>query len=596
MFRNKESRAGDNCTTQLSLRSDALKGAASVVLASVRVDFEGSLKPIVLEHDPTLEETSSSSAESSTVICPVMLTDEPVQGDDDDDDENPAHIRGRCNLTLKPGQTRVFEMNTPLREPGEVTASSVTLTYRNKAFDLDYTLKFRDTDKTAGWFVQGSAKPCHYRPDGHVLNIQPRPPKMEIKLVEALDQYYANEALKLHITLLNGEEETANVKLHVHISGHTIPAFHVRAGDEERSVEGGEEETRMTGLNLNSIASSSSLDTVLSIGAASSPTTYDVEVRAVYHLQSDTATPITQSISIRLNIVNAFEANYDLVPRLHTDTWPSLFDYEGLQSQSESDNATVQASGLAQRWCLICHYASFATEDLDVLGLDMRVASCVGGASSNVVERPEVPESGIVVAPKTMHEAQFELTAQKPSLDDRQSVTLDLEFIIRWRRRGRDQEVDGSGINTTVMKVGEYLVLGTEPRVLASVHHGAEETGGLVQLDLTIENPSSHFLTFGLTMDPSDTFAFSGAKQTTIHLLPISRRTQSYRLLPLDRGIYVRPGLVVRDKYFQKVLRIIPTEGTKIDKDGLLVWVPGGTDQRSGDEGDEGELEELKKP
>lgn len=124
------------------------------------------------------------------------------------------------------------------------------------------------------------------------------------------------------------------------------------------------------------------------------------------------------------------------------------------------------------------------------------------------------------------------------------------------------------------MIVGQYMVLGTEPRVLASVLHSSQEKAGLVRLDVTIENPSSHFLTFGLAMEPSDAFAFSGSKQTTMHLLPMSRRTQTYRLMPLVRGVYVRPGLVVRDKYFQKVLRVIPTEGMKIDKDGLLVWIP----------------------
>ncbi len=122
----------------------------------------------------------------------------------------------------------------------------------------------------------------------------------------------------------------------------------------------------------------------------------------------------------------------------------------------------------------------------------------------------------------------------------------------------------------------------TEPRVVASVRYHAAATpsatkdlgGFLVHLDVTIENPSSHFLTFGLSMEPSDEFAFSGAKQTTLHVLPVSRRSVSYRLLPLVRGAFVRPNLVVRDKYFQKVLRIIPTESMKIDKDGLLVWVP----------------------
>ena len=75
-------------------------------------------------------------------------------------------------------------------------------------------------------------------------------------------------------------------------------------------------------------------------------------------------------------------------------------------------------------------------------------------------------------------------------------------------------------------------------------------------------------------MEPSEEFAFSGSKQTTLHLLPVSRRSATYRMLPLVRGEWVRPALVVRDKYFQKVLRVIPTEGMKMDKEGFLVWVP----------------------
>jgi hypothetical protein len=75
-------------------------------------------------------------------------------------------------------------------------------------------------------------------------------------------------------------------------------------------------------------------------------------------------------------------------------------------------------------------------------------------------------------------------------------------------------------------------------------------------------------------MEPSDEFAFSGSKQTTMHVLPVSRRSTIYRLVPLVRDVWIRPNLVVRDKYFQKVLRVIPTEGMKHDKDGVLVWVP----------------------
>jgi len=54
----------------------------------------------------------------------------------------------------------------------------------------------------------------------------------------------------------------------------------------------------------------------------------------------------------------------------------------------------------------------------------------------------------------------------------------------------------------------------------------------------------------------------------------VSRRSLRFQILPSVRGEWVRPQFVVKDRYFQKVLRIAPTEGMKVDKDGILVWVP----------------------
>jgi hypothetical protein len=41
------------------------------------------------------------------------------------------------------------------------------------------------------------------------------------------------------------------------------------------------------------------------------------------------------------------------------------------------------------------------------------------------------------------------------------------------------------------------------------------------------------------------------------------------------RGEWIGPvQCVVRDRYFQKVLKIAPTEGMRLDKEGILIWVP----------------------
>lgn len=567
VFRNKESRAGETCKAQLSLVSNAMACSIPITLEKLMVNFQDNLNPIIIEHDGNAQELSTSSNIS---IVPITLVEE---SDGSSDSDGPAQLRGSCSLVLKPGQRLVLELIIPLRVAGEVQASSVVFSHKSKAFDIEYTLIFRDTDVPLGWFAAGSSKPYRTRTDSRSLHVQPRPPKLDIKLVKALQQYYANEVIELPIVLQNDEDEAANIKFDVTIFGKDAPGFHVLVGETKHlSSSDAEDESRLTGLPLDSVKSSSSTELVLFIDPAAAPTLHDIQLRATYHLESDTVTPIIQILPIQLNLVSAFEANYDLVPRLHADPWPSLFDYEDLGSNDNLEDANAPASGLAQRWCLMCHYASFAQVDLRVVDTDMQVTSCVGGAKTNVIKVTSVGDNGILMTPKSMHDCQFDLIAQKLTLDDRQPVSVELAFVIRWRR---DDGEDDSAINTTTMPVGQYMILGIEPRVLASVLHPQPEMFGSMPLNITIENPSNHLLTFGLTMEPSDEFGFSGAKQTTIHMLPLSRRRVTYRLIPVQRGVYIRPGLVVRDKYFQKILRVIPTEGMKIDKDGLLIWVPG---------------------
>lgn len=573
VFRDKESKAGDTCKAQLCLVSNAMSGSAPITPSSVRVDFDGSLRPIVIEHA-----TNSTTAKKAGAAS-IHAVDLKEEFPEDAEEDLPVMLQGQCDLTLHPRQKLVLELEIPLRESGDVHPSSVILWCKTQSFDLDYKMLFRDTDPASGWHIPGSSKPRQARSDSRSLHVAPRPPKLEIKVVEPLPQYYANESITVLVTLQNDEDEGVHVKFDAEFYGKDIPIIHLKAGDQELSAEAQAKESRISAMPLGSITKSGSKEISLIIDPASGPVSYDINLKATYHLESDAATPIIQILPLQLNLVSAFEANYDLVPRLHVEPWPSLFDYEGLDEAAGSDSKQVQARGLAQKWSLSCHFASFAHEDIWVDKTDLEVTACVGGAQCNIAKVSKADASGLLVGPKTMHEAQFELVAQKNHLEDRSPVSVDLSFIIRWRRH---DSPEGGEVNTTVMPVGRYLVLGTEPRVLASVLSSGLEQTSTLQLDITIENPSNHLLTFGLSMEPSDEFAFSGAKQTTIHLLPMSRRTTTYRLLPLKRGTYIRPGLGVRDKYFQKVLRIIPTEGMKIDKDGLLVWVPGPVDESEG--------------
>lgn len=562
MFRNKEGKAGEKSIAQVAIHSEALASSKALTFSSLRVEFTGSLKSIMIEH----RASETSAPGSNACIRSITLVEEFSK---DAEDELSSQLRGQADLTLKPGQRRVLEMAIPLREDGDAEASSATLLYESEAYDLNYTMGFRDTDTAVGWYSASSGASHRPRSNARVLHVQPRPPKMHISTPDRLPQYYTNEAVELKVELRNDEDEPAGVKLDVHLSGEYHPSFEVLVEGGQRRTECGQEESWTTGIPLGVIEHGSSRSLTVRIDAVDAPCLHDLQLRALYHLETDAATPIAQVLPVQLSIVTPFEANYDMIPRVHPEPWPSLFDDAGLESSGEEVADAVAARGLAQQWCLVCHYASFALEDLSVLEMDAVVSSADGNARCHIIGRPQVPKDGIVAAPRTMGEAQFHLVAQKLNLDDKHPVAIDATFIIKWRRGSTDA---GRPVNTTRLPVGQYLVLGAEPRVLASVVHQTRDAWpSLTYLDVTIENPSQHFLTFGLTMEPSDAFAFSGAKQTTMHLLPLSRRAVRYRLLPLVRGAYLRPGLVVRDKYFQKTLRIIPTEGMKIDKDGLLL-------------------------
>ena len=88
-------------------------------------------------------------------------------------------------------------------------------------------------------------------------------------------------------------------------------------------------------------------------------------------------------------------------------------------------------------------------------------------------------------------------------------------------------------------------------------------------------------------MEANEAFAFSGPKQILVQLLPSSRAEIEYRLFVFpvlgeksvrfeqeeEGGRWIKPGLRVVDRYFNKMLRVSPgSEGVGVGKAGLVVW------------------------
>ncbi|GAB1315953.1 Trafficking protein particle complex subunit 11 [Madurella fahalii] len=586
LFKEEEGKAGQSVPSQLSIRSNAHPGSVPVALSSIHVSFSGSVNSIFLKHQENGHETQQRPGRIMVFTVPLVSeTDgnanpEPTAPDES---SNGITLLGTADLTLIPGHTLVFNMEIPLREPGETRANSLLLNFESEAFDLQQSLTLRENISANLWHISATATKHSPHPHPLTVRVLPRPPKMEVKCPGWREQYYTDEPVILEFEVENGEDIEALAKLDVVLFGEKPPTFTVEipGHESQTSSSARSEESKLSAAPLGNIASSKSLTVALRLPAIERSSRYDLTLKVTYFLSTNPGTPISQTAVFQLNIVNPFEANYDLLPRVHPDPWPSLFDYETVSALPDDETDTLPPSkGISQSWSLVTRYASFASEPLRVVDIDIAIhnprSSSIRCATS--AKHTNLPPSGQLIQPKTIEEAVFDLVAQKSTVDDRSHAPLDISLIIRWTRHLDSSPSSPKSTNTTTLPIPRFTIFGTEPRVLATVSHhklSPSSTQLLLTLTVTIENGSNHFLTFGLSMEPSDQFAFSGPKLTTVSLLPVSRRSVEYRLLPLFKGRWIRPGLVVRDKYFQKVLRVVAGgEGVRGDREGFEVWVP----------------------
>ena len=136
--------------------------------------------------------------------------------------------------------------------------------------------------------------------------------------------------------------------------------------------------------------------------------------------------------------------------------------------------------------------------------------------------------------------------------------------------------MDDKESTMSMLEIPRYLAPMAEPRVLLTAQPNADAPiSGLRPLVFTIENPSMHFLTFSISMESGEDFAFSGPKATNISLVPLSRHSVEYRVISPKTSEWIRVSLGVVDAYFGKTLRINPAnELVRSDKKhNVSVWI-----------------------
>ncbi|KAL1886394.1 hypothetical protein Plec18167_000324 [Paecilomyces lecythidis] len=583
VFERPHGNVGEPLRLQLAITSRAQPESPPIRLSEVKVVFEGGLRPIKLLAD----ESAPGSSPGRALILPVTLRDS-VTSTDSSMLQSPTHslasMTGTTDLSIQPSQTKAFDLTSIPREAGEARIASITLMIEEEKFDLAYSITDLSQSESFWWQDTGKG-PIRKRigkdRDTHACKILPKPPKIRLAIPNLREAYYTNEHVSLDISIHNEEDEMADLSMDVRLFGHPESVAKLAWADEEIPSEVPDEDAADSSpmrrarhslrRSIGTMESVSKQNLSLVLSDTTDAFDYELELSVLYHLVSDPETPISKTLTVELSFVRPFEANYEFLPRLHPQPWPNFFRVD---EELGEESASSPPNGLQQRWCLNSKLVSFAPEPLVVERVALVLLGINGGAnceiSSETLLSPETP----VMALEELRESEFVLNIQKLSLEDRRSVSLNLALEIQWRRADSEENSESTTTlsATTPLAIPRFVVPIGEPRILASAI-SSETIPGFIHLDYTLENPSLHFLTFSLTMEVSDQFAFSGPKSTTVQLVPLSRHTIRYNLLASKRGLWIQPQLVVVDTYFNKTLRILPTEGMRSDKRGILIWV-----------------------
>ena len=459
------------------------------------------------------------------------------------------------------------------RVAGSTKAKSLKLSIKGESFDLDViTLDNEQIGCDKIWVetAKGLNRKNIGRDGRSSIRIQPKPPKIQITLPNLLKDYLTDEDFSLNIGIFNGEEGAAEVDVEIRFLGElgAIPRLGWISVDDETTAQQSTSRRSSVDQGNKSLA-------VLSLGimqgqenrtiranfnATSLPAEAVLEVKALYHVLSAPDTPLSKVSINDVIFYRPFEANYDFEPCTDSSIWPNYFDVD---EQSGDD----LACGLKQRWRSTVKLASFAAEPLFIEDMQLRTLSLHDGAKCSIIDANNARFRGATVAPNDFSERHFQILAQKVELDDRRSTALELQLEVCWRR-----DRPGAVSATTTLPVPGLVIPFGEPRVLASTSSLQNEPI-VVSLEYTIENPSTHVLNFELSMDASEDFAFSGPKTTSVQLVPVSRHTVRYHLMPLARGIWIAPYFRVLDTHFNQVLKVYGTGGVRTDKKGISIWI-----------------------
>ncbi|RKF53999.1 putative glutathione transferase omega-1 protein [Golovinomyces cichoracearum] len=564
-FGSLKGKVGDVCLSQFVVHSNAISSSAPVKVSQIRISFEGNMKSIILNHKDV--EIFISNEEGSVSMRKLVLCDTFENGQ--------TVLTASTSLSFHPSCTTVFEFSNYLRECGLAKAVAATYFMSTEKFDLKYINNIHRNKMPGIWWNEDLISKKIARVNTSSIVILQKPPKLELRFKSPHSQYCINESILLELFILNNEDFDTIVALDVHLLGEHAPqvTLEINSVDTNDSgvAEATDDKVELTGVYVGNVLKGKCAHVDINIPPVGFPGKYELLMKGNYRLVSEINNPMLKTVSAELQIINPFEATYDFSPRIHPDPWPSLFNYEE-ETDDEGDQESRPQS-IPQRWCLTVLFSTILNSDIFIEDIKTETISINGEIWYQISKVTEIPKNGLKISPGVHEQFKFEVTAQNLLFNNRATASLDKFLVISWRRNA-----DNSPINHTRLSIPRMYVSSSEPRVFGEIRYDYSSPFS-VQLDFMVENLSQHFLSFGLSMESGENFVFSGIKQSVIQLLPLSRKLVKFRILPRVRNMWLGPiKFVVRDRYYQKVLRVMTTEMMKNEKEGIMIWIPGEVD------------------
>ncbi|MCJ1284797.1 hypothetical protein MMC26_004133 [Xylographa opegraphella] len=575
-FKATEVRVGEPMQAQLTIHSHLHPDSAAIRLSEIALMLEGGIPGLVIADDSSqrapLDITKGStflyhitfdeaSKEPGTASPPPSMFD------------TTKPLSGSADLIFFPGIDKVFFFTIVPRHAGEVVACRVCLGIREEQFDLNIIVPLRDHISRTNWWLQGQTGLLREKLDlEHPCSIvvRPKPPKIQIAFPGLRKAYYTDETVEIKVEVTNEEREDTDVGLSVQLisNAQNVPMIHWTSPSYPESSNNTAIDSVPSGTitpehSLGRLQSSATRSKALMFQASSETAEYTLELKAHYHLVSDPHTSIVKAETKELIFMRPFDSNFEFKPHVHPDPWPNYFQLHDV----DYGRIVSKSTGIIQEWSVTAKFTSFALEPLLIQAMYLIVREIRHDISCQVVTSDDASQTAITLDPTGSIDRDFRFIIQDAALEDRRPSTLRFELEVLWKLRSESAKAI-----TTFMPLPHLTVPLGEPRVLASVQ---KQTilSPLVHVLYTLENPSMHLLTFQLSMDSSEDFAFSGPKIVRVQLLPLTRHTVRYSLLPARSSTWIRPNLKVVDIGFGKTLQVSAAGSSKSDKLGLAIWI-----------------------